>query len=83
MGRRTDIEHRQGARSSRMYEEGGSWFFNTREGTVVGPFRDELEAYTQLEVYIRLADSDLLPTSEGVALSALRTRSANSNSAGP
>lgn len=76
MGRRTDIEHREGARSSRMYEEGGSWYFNTREGTVVGPFRDELEAYTQLEVYIRLAGSDMLPASESVALSALRAKSA-------
>jgi len=77
MGRRTGVEHREGARSSRMYEEGGNWFFNTREGTVVGPFRDELEAYTQLEVYIRLADSDMLPASEAVALSALRTKSAS------
>lgn len=77
MGRRTDIEHREGSRSSRMYEEGGSWFFNTREGTVVGPFRDELEAYTQLEVYIRLADSDMLPTSEALELSALRAKSAS------
>lgn len=47
-----------------MYEEGGSWYFNTREGTVVGPFKDELEAYTQLEVYIRLVDSGLLPEAE-------------------
>ena len=59
-----------------MYEESGSWYFNTREGTVVGPFRDELEAYTQLEVYIRLADSGMLPDSETVAAAALRAQPA-------
>lgn len=74
MGRRTDTRKQVGARSSRMYEEGGSWYFNTREGTVVGPFRDELEAYTQLEVYIRMADSGLLPGTEAVAvLKAVKT----------
>jgi len=55
-----------------MYKDAGSWFFNTREGTVVGPFRDELEAYTQLEVYIRLVDSGMLP--EGVVAEPARAR---------
>ncbi|HEY6131005.1 MAG TPA: DUF6316 family protein [Halioglobus sp.] len=49
-----------GARTDRMFREEGSWFFRTREGGIAGPFRDELEAITQLEVYIRLADSGLL-----------------------
>jgi len=57
-----------------MYEEGDNWYFNTREGTVVGPFRDELEAYTQLEVYIRLADSGMLPADDD-ALQELRAES--------
>lgn len=63
MRRKNDAAKQTGSRSSRMYKEGDSWFFNTREGTVVGPFRDELEAYTQLEVYIRLVYSDMLPES--------------------
>ncbi len=61
MRRKSDTAKQTGLRSTRMYNESGSWFFNTREGTIVGPFRDELEAYTQLEVYIRLADSGMLP----------------------
>ncbi|MCB1844158.1 MAG: hypothetical protein KDI09_14440 [Halioglobus sp.] len=61
MKRKSDTAKQTGARSSRMYQENDNWFFNTREGTVVGPFRDELEAYTQLEVYIRLVYSDMLP----------------------
>ena len=51
----------QNLRSSRMYHEGQGWFFRTREGQSIGPFDDELEASTQLEVYIRLVEVGLLP----------------------
>lgn len=53
-------------RTSRMFRENGNWFFKTREGDTVGPFQEELEASTQLEVYIRLVNAGLLPLSEGV-----------------
>lgn len=59
--RRNDKDDQAASRSSRMYREDNRWFFNTREGEAVGPFRDELEASTQLEVYIRRADFGLLP----------------------
>jgi len=49
-----------------MYEEDGSWFFKTREGGSVGPFRDELETSTRLEVYIRMVDSGLLAEEDGM-----------------
>ena len=58
--RSNDTNNEVASRSDRMYRENDSWFFNTREGNAVGPFRDELEAFTQLEVYIRLADSGML-----------------------
>lgn len=48
-------------RTTRMFQEDGSWFFKIREGETFGPFRDELEASTRLEVYIRLVDSGVLP----------------------
>ena len=51
-------------RTNRMFKADGSWFFKTREGSVVGPFADELEASTQLEVYIRLVNAGLLPEQE-------------------
>lgn len=59
--RRNDTERKTASRSTRMYKEDNRWFFNTREGEAVGPFRDALEASTQLEVYIRRADSGMLP----------------------
>ncbi|MEZ5570443.1 MAG: DUF6316 family protein [Halioglobus sp.] len=48
------------SRSNRMYMDDSGWYFRTREGHSVGPFRDELEASTQLEVYIRLLEVGLL-----------------------
>jgi hypothetical protein len=54
-------------RTDRMFKADGSWFFKTREGDTVGPFADELEASTQLEVYIRLVNAGLLPEQEVVS----------------
>jgi hypothetical protein len=51
-----------------MFKADGSWFFRTREGNTVGPFADELEASTQLEVYIRLVNAGLLPEQEELSL---------------
>ena len=58
--RKTDEAGKARFRTNRMFEENDAWYFYTREGDAVGPFVDELEATTQLEVYIRLADSGLL-----------------------
>lgn len=51
-------------RTGRMFRDNGNWFFKTREGDTIGPFQEELEASTQLEVYIRLVNSGLLPFKE-------------------
>ena len=48
-------------RSNRTFKEEGGWYFKTREGDLAGPFEDELEASTRLEVYIRLVNSGLQP----------------------
>ncbi|MCR9105746.1 MAG: DUF6316 family protein [Gammaproteobacteria bacterium] len=58
--RSSDTNKSTTARSTRMYQKDTGWFFNTREGKEVGPFRDALEAHTQLEVYIRKVGSGLL-----------------------
>ena len=55
-------------RTDRMFSQNGQWYFNTRGGEVIGPFGDELEASTQLEVYMRLADSGLLPEASAHSL---------------
>ena len=59
MKRDNTEQSRANIRTTRMYDENGCWFFKTREGDTVGPFRDELEASTQLEVYIRLIEAGL------------------------
>ena len=48
-------------RSDRLVEDGGRWFFLTREGTIEGPFESRLQAVQRLEVYVRIMSLDLLP----------------------
>lgn len=60
-------------RTSRMFRENGNWFFKTREGDTVGPFQEELEASTQLEVYIRLVNAGLLPFNDGLRVTTVAT----------
>lgn len=64
------------SRTNRMFMDKGNWFFRTREGDTVGPFQGELEASTQLEVYIRLVTSGLLPFQEVLRPSAVQQKKA-------
>jgi len=64
MKRNNDNKRQTGSRTNRMFNTGDGWYYKTREGAIVGPFADELEASTQLEVYIRLANTGLLPEQE-------------------
>ncbi len=43
-----------------MVEDGGRWFFLTREKTIEGPFDCRADAIDQLEVYIKLAINGML-----------------------
>ena len=60
-------ESRSRFRTDRMVQDGGKWFFLTREGTVEGPFSCRADAVDQLERYIRMANFDMLQ--EGSTLS--------------
>lgn len=66
MQRKDDKNKQKCYRGNRMVFEGGAWFFKTRDGGMVGPFEDELQASTQLEVYIRMVDSGLMPAEDFV-----------------
>jgi hypothetical protein len=55
-------------RTDRMMQDGGRWFFLTREKTVEGPFDTREDAVEQLGVYIRLALNDMLPQRSSLAL---------------
>ena len=54
------LQSRSRFRTDRMVEEGGMWFFLTREGTVEGPFTCRTDAQDHLERYIRMANFDML-----------------------
>jgi len=47
-------------RTDRMMQDGGRWFFLTREKTIEGPFNCRADAIDQLEVYIKLAINGML-----------------------
>jgi hypothetical protein len=58
--RRDDTRVPNVFRTDRMVQEGGMWFFYTREGTLEGPFDGQLEATIQLDKYIKVVNSGLL-----------------------
>jgi hypothetical protein len=49
-------------RSDRMINESGQWYFTTREGTIEGPYINELQASQALETYIRMMNINIAPT---------------------
>ena len=57
-------------RTDRMVEDGGRWYFLTREKTIEGPFDCRADAIDQLEVYIKLAVNDMLVPPSAYALRA-------------
>ncbi len=40
-------------RSDRVFDKGGLWYFRTREGSNIGPFRYESEARQMLDKFIK------------------------------
>lgn len=60
-GRRNDPQiGRSWFRTERITQDGGKWFFTTREGTIEGPFECRMSAVNQLEMYVRLAINGFL-----------------------
>ena len=46
---------------SRLVEERGVWYFETREGTVKGPFEDRIVAMNALDAYVKVMASQFKP----------------------
>lgn len=44
--------HKSFTRSDRIFDNGGLWYFHTREGSHIGPFRYESEAQQMLASFI-------------------------------
>ena len=72
MKRKDDSETQFYFCADRMFEENGKWYFNTREGITEGPFMDELEAKTWIELYVSMMCSDLLPIDGELSLESIR-----------
>jgi len=63
--RLSDLSTRSHERSERLFSQSGLWYFRTREGKDVGPFRYRCEAETMLTRFIaetsRLQQSSMMP----------------------
>ena len=55
-------------RTERLLQDGGRWFFLTREGSVEGPFGCRADAVEQLANYLTLVQSGMLPEGAGAEL---------------
>ena len=69
--RTTDLAERTWFRTDRMTEDGGFWFFHTREKTLEGPFSSMFEAKNQLDRYIKVQNSGLLADEGKFSLSTM------------
>ena len=74
--RRTDPKVLTWYRTDRMVKDQGSWFFHTRENTIEGPFGNEFQAQSQLEVYIKLQTSGILTNEQDYSLKRFGMRKA-------
>jgi hypothetical protein len=59
--RREDGKSRAWFRSSRFFQEEGKWGFDTREGTMEGPFPELVDAEKRLEEYVKIMNSGFMP----------------------
>ena len=62
------LNSRSRFRTERIVNDGGEWYFLTREGSVEGPFRSHEEAERRLETYISMATHNMLHEGEGLTL---------------
>jgi hypothetical protein len=64
--RTTDIDARRSwfRTGSRVFVDRGRWYFNTREGTVEGPYADKQSAERFLESYVQVLSSKFVPSTE-------------------
>jgi len=56
-------------RTDRLQQDGGKWYFSTREGTLEGPYEDRFEAVEALEKYISIKRLNLLDPDSDLSLS--------------
>ena len=58
--RKEDPLERTWFRTERIVQDGGKWFFMTREGTAEGPFDCQLDALQRLETYTKVVNTGII-----------------------
>ncbi|MEE4252170.1 MAG: DUF6316 family protein [Alcanivoracaceae bacterium] len=53
MGARKGDDNKTFFNSDRFFNEGGKWFFTTREGQLMGPYDSRKDAEQELMLYLR------------------------------
>lgn len=53
MGKRKGDDNKTFFNSDRFFNEGGKWFFTTRESQLMGPFDSRKDAEQELMLYLR------------------------------
>jgi hypothetical protein len=69
--RKTDLTPQTRFRANRFFKDGGKWYFNTREGTMEGPFEELKEAENKLSEYIKIMNSGFMPRDSRLELTPL------------
>ena len=69
--RKTDFKPQTRFRSGRFFKDGEKWYFNTREGTLEGPFEERTEAEDRLKEYVRIMNSGFMPRDSELELEPL------------
>jgi hypothetical protein len=72
--RKTDLAPQTWFRSGRFFRDGGKWFFNTREGTLEGPYAELADAENGLLEYIRIMNSGFMPRDSKLELEPLEIK---------
>ncbi|MDZ7782979.1 MAG: DUF6316 family protein [Halioglobus sp.] len=65
---RYESDSRTFFRSDRLQQDGGKWYFYTREGTMEGPFEDKVEALEALDKYITIMNLELIEPDSNLSL---------------
>lgn len=65
--KKDDQKYRNWFRSDRMFEDGGKWFFFTREGSIEGPFPNQSAAMKGIELFLLGLGADLALTAMPVS----------------
>ena len=72
--RKGDTTDRVRFRSDRIFKDDDKWYFQTREGTLEGPFVERTDAENRLELYVKVMQSGWMPTDSELEMVPMDTK---------